>query len=101
MRLGEQEVYLLFGADKRLFPEPVDLVVQELDERDDESPRMGTANDDTLKKYSANTLGDGIGDLRAGGRAEYEEHEGDKEEGMRRRVAKLIRNGREKVVLAC
>ena len=100
MSLAEEEVDLLVGANELLFPESVHLIVQQLNERDDEAPRMRAANDDALEENAADTLGNSVWDFGTGGGAEDEEHEGDEEEGVRGRVAELIGDSREQVVLS-
>ena len=79
MSLDEEQVDLLLSADERLFPKPVSLVVEQLDEGDDETPWMRTSNDDALEEDSADTLRDTVRDLGAGCGTEDEKHEGGEE----------------------
>jgi len=100
MRLAEQEVDLLLRSDKRLLPESVHLVVKQLDKHDDEAPWMRSANDHTLEKDTADAFSNLARYLRASRSAEDEEHEGNEEEGVSGRVAQLVCDGGEQVVLA-
>ena len=100
MRLLEQHIDFLFRSDKRLFPKAVDLVIEQFDERDEETERVGTSDDDALEEDTTDALADIIWrSFGAHSIAEEEKHEGDKEEGMGGGIAQLIGNGGEHVVL--
>lgn len=52
----EQLLHLRRAIDERLGPESVPRVANQLDEGDQETPRVGTMHDETLQKHASNLI---------------------------------------------